>query len=135
MNEENKNFRIYNINKIYQNFNYSQGYKEMVELGLIDFGIWNFIPDERIEGMIFGLKKLYPQRNLIPFAENNYNDDIACFDAYSGEKVLIIHTYASPGFEQRKEYENIWYWLSDVIKELVDEKTGYMNYSRKVEKE
>ncbi|WP_426237650.1 hypothetical protein [Pseudomonas sp. TWP3-2] len=64
------------------------------------------------------LKKLYPKRDLIPFARFNANDDIACFDGNdtSGDpKVVIIHAYASDGWELHGSYENFYAWLDAAI--------------------
>lgn len=43
----------------------------------------------------------HPNRCLIPFAKRDDNDDIACFELGKGESVIIIHDFASHGFEDR----------------------------------
>jgi len=60
------------------------------------------------------LKELYPKRTLVPFAKFSANDDIACFDAedLSGNpRVLIIHAYASEGWELHDEHPDFTDWL------------------------
>lgn len=60
------------------------------------------------------LKELYPKRTLVPFAKFSANDDIACFDGedLSGDpKILIIHAYASEGWELHNEYPRFTDWL------------------------
>ncbi|MBP3997137.1 MULTISPECIES: hypothetical protein [Pseudomonas] len=64
------------------------------------------------------LKKLYPKRTLVPFAKFSANDDIACFegeDLSGNPKVLIIHAYASEGWELHGEYPDFCTWLKTAI--------------------
>lgn len=64
------------------------------------------------------LKNLYPNRTLVPFAKFNANDNIACFDGddLSGNpKVLIIHAYASEGWELHGEHPDFSAWLKIAI--------------------
>ena len=41
----------------------------------------------------------YPNRNLIPFARRNNNDEIACFAIGSNDEVKIIHDFILSGYE------------------------------------
>lgn len=66
------------------------------------------------------LKKQYPTRNVVPFAKASNNDDIACFDGTdkSGDpKIFIIHSFASPGWEDRGSVKNFNEWLELTKKE------------------
>jgi hypothetical protein len=67
-----------------------------------------------------GLKTRYPNRCLIPFAKRDDNDDIACFELGKGESVIIIHDFASPGFEDRYTFNDIFEWLKYAIDEMKD---------------
>lgn len=67
-----------------------------------------------------GVTERYPNRKLIPFARRDDNDDIACFEVEKGEKVQIIHDFASEGYEQRNEYNDFWDWLKDAIDEMIE---------------
>lgn len=67
-----------------------------------------------------GLKKRYPGRVLIPFANKGDNDDIACFELGKGEEVQIIHDFASQGFEQRGVYNNFWNWFKSAVNEMIN---------------
>ncbi|PMY38299.1 hypothetical protein C1Y35_17690 [Pseudomonas sp. GW456-L14] len=65
------------------------------------------------------LKQLYPKRALIPFAKFSANDDIACFDGEDlseNPKVLIIHAYASEGWEHHSTFTDFNSWLSEALK-------------------
>ena len=91
----------------------------MKSLNLIDFDYWYFIPENQLAQRINGLKTRYPNRQLVPFARRDDNDDIACFEVGKGEIVQIIHDFSSQGFEQREEYKNIWLWAKEAFEELV----------------
>ncbi len=110
---------MFDISAYYPDFQYPRGYWKLKELNLTDFYFWYFIPENQLCNRINGLNDRYPKRKLIPFARRDDNDDIACFEIGKGEKVQIIHDYASQGYEQLKEYENIWLWVKDAFEELM----------------
>jgi len=60
------------------------------------------------------VKEQYPSRVLVPFGKDNYSDDVFCFDGTdtSGNpKVYIVHTYASPGWEDKGYVKDFSAWL------------------------
>lgn len=113
---------MFDIKKYYENFKYPKGYYDLLELNLINFDFWFFFNEEFLDITTSGLRKRFPERKLVPFAKRGDNDDIACFEVGKGEKVFIIHDFSSPGWEKRREYDNIWLWLKDAIEELVNSK-------------
>ena len=112
---------LYNINTFYCDYEYPAEFVKIVELGLVDFGVWYLMNDKQVDIRIKGLKSRYPSRKLIPFAKRDDCDDIACFEVGKGNSVQIIHDFASEGFEQRKEYECFWDWFRDAIDEMIAE--------------
>lgn len=112
---------LYNIKSQYENFNYPKEFLRTIELGLINFDCWYYIPLEQMETRIAGVMKRYPNRKLVPFARRADCDDIACFEIGKESKVQIIHDFASAGYEQRKEYEHFWDWFQDAINEMIEE--------------
>jgi hypothetical protein len=61
------------------------------------------------------VKEQYPSRTLVPFGKDNNSDDVFCFDGtdISGNpKVYIVHTYASPGWEDKGYVEDFTAWLT-----------------------
>lgn len=102
-------------------FSYPDDFIETINLNpAIDIEPWWFIvlEDGNVNYWYHTLKKLYPQRELIPFAKFNANDDIACFDGRdeSGNPgVLIIHAYASEGWELHGSYGSFKEWLNEAI--------------------
>lgn len=100
----------------YQGIKYPVAYTCLLERHLIDFGIWFLLPENRIQGKKAGLESRY-NRKLIPFAERNDNDDVACFECFEGSKVKIIHDWASRGWEQREMLDDFWAWLHFTVDE------------------
>ncbi len=69
------------------------------------------------------MKKQYPDRSLIPFAKYGASDDVACFDGAdrTGDpKVFYIHTFTSPGWEQRGTAANFSVWLERARQEAAE---------------
>ena len=101
-------------------FIYPETYNKLIELNLVDFDVWYLIESGQATRRYHDLKERYPNRKLIPFARRDDNDDIACFEVGKGEKIQIIHDFASEGYEQRKEYENFWKWLEVAVREMIE---------------
>jgi hypothetical protein len=54
-------------------------------------------------------KKTY-KRDLFPFARKDGTDDFACWEQWQLDKINIIHTFASRGWEQRQIFNNFDEW-------------------------
>lgn len=104
-------------------FAYPQAIIKMLELNLTNFDVWYFMDKESAKIRLAGLQKRYPNRTLIPFARRGDCDDIACFEVGEGERVFVIHDFASKGYEQREVYENLWEWLKDVVNTMIEFET------------
>jgi hypothetical protein len=53
------------------------------------------------------------------------NDDVACWDADADAdadagKVVIVHDFASPGYEQRAELADFYSWFRQAIEDFID---------------
>lgn len=112
---------IFDVQEFYEGYNYPREFLKIVELNLVDLDIWYLMPKEQLEIRMRGLKNRYPERKLIPFARRDDNDDIACFEVGKGNKVQIVHDFASAGYEQRKEYDCFWNWFKDAVEEMIKE--------------
>ncbi|WP_084236568.1 hypothetical protein [Hydrogenophaga taeniospiralis] len=68
------------------------------------------------------IKRQYPSRQLVPFAKIEHIDDVACFDASAPSNdpiVHYVHTYASPGWEDRGHVVNFDAWLKAAMADAV----------------
>lgn len=64
-----------------------------------------------------GLATRYKNRTLFPFAYRQDCDDVACWEMGHGERVFIVHDFASPGFEDDGNFENVWAWFRMAVEE------------------
>lgn len=99
-------------------YEYPEAYQKIVELNLVDFDVWYLIESEQATRRYYDLKERYPNRQLIPFARRDDSDDIACFEIGKGGKVELIHDFTTEGFEQRKEFQDLWEWVEFAVKEM-----------------
>jgi hypothetical protein len=53
------------------------------------------------------------------FAVRQDNDDVACWDIDQANAV-VVHDFASPGFEQRREFPGFYDWLRQAIEDLIE---------------
>ena len=112
--------KLPNINELYRNFEYPTSFLKIIELNLVDLDLWYIMDDQQVLRRIEGLQQRYRNRKLIPFARRDDNDDIACFEVGKGEKVQIIHDFASFGYEQKKVYNTFWDWFREAIDEMIN---------------
>jgi hypothetical protein len=101
-------------------FVYPAEFMQIIEQNLIDLEPWNIMSGEDLRWRNDGLKQRYPTRGLIPFAKRWDNDDIACWDPRFVPKVLIIHDFASPGYEDRRIFSDFWAWFKSAINDLIE---------------
>lgn len=81
---------------------------------------WHLLEAERARIDVRGLAERYPSRELFPFARRQDNDDVACWAKGMGERVFIIHDFASPGFEDEGGFDDVWSWFRQAIEETID---------------
>lgn len=105
-----------------EGFRYPDSYRKFSGSVLHNIEPWGGF-DTMLEHRYVWINKRYPERTLVPFARRYDNDDVACFDGAdtSGDpKVIIIHDWASPGWENRGEFKNFLAWL-EFAKEEAEE--------------
>lgn len=106
--------------KLPQWFEYPDSFLKIVEQNLTDLSPWHILSNELLRAKNEGLKERYPKRNLVPFARRYDNDDVACWEKSNPQKVVIIHDFASEGWENVKDYENFWKWFKTAIDEMIE---------------
>jgi hypothetical protein len=95
-------------------FEYPETLRDLVRAKSIDFGPWQILLGKWLGVRLQGLRQRYPKRHLVPFARRVDSDDVACFDVKEPVErvgVVIIHDFASPGWELRGEFEDFEQWL------------------------
>ena len=102
-----------------ENFEYPQTFIDYVSDDVGDLEPWKLLSSSEITSILRGLKQRYLNRVVVPFARRLDNDDRACFDASESSiehKIIIIHDFAAPGWEERAKLASFKDWL-----ELVEE--------------
>lgn len=99
-------------------FEYPKEFLTLVNQNLLDFDPWIILLGDRLKERYKGLKSRYPSRELIPFARREDNDDVACWEKDKG--VVIIHDFASQGFEGGKETMTFWDWFRLIVNDMID---------------
>jgi hypothetical protein len=95
-----------------------EGLMRIVEQGLLDLTPWHIMRTEDVVERLGGLRERYSTK-YVPFARRQDNDDLACMDAAHPGKVVIVHDFASEGFELRETYEAFWDWFRIAIEEMI----------------
>jgi hypothetical protein len=100
-------------------FEYPPEFVRVVELGLTQLEPGWIIDGDHLRTRYRGLRKRYPSRMLVPFAIRQDCDDVACFEL-NRPGVVIIHDFASPGWEQRDHLPDFYSWLRRAIDDLTE---------------
>jgi hypothetical protein len=100
-------------------FAYPRLLLRVVERGLVGLEPWWVLCGDRLRRRMTGLRERYPQRVLVPFAARQDDDDVACWDGTSPE-VLIIHDFASPGWELSARYAHFEDWFRQAVADFID---------------
>jgi len=99
-------------------FDYPSSFLRTVDLRLTNLEPWEVLFDDKLQQRFEGLQERYPSRNLVPFAVRVDNDDVACWDECEPNKVVIVHDYASEGYEKRGEFADFWLWFKSAVDDM-----------------
>jgi hypothetical protein len=109
---------------IEQGINLPRGYQEAKDLNLVNLRPWHFVSDEEFDLLQPGIDKRYPNRHVIPFARREDNDDVAAFVSRDPEQetgqVIVIHDFASPGYEVVARMKTFWDWFKYAVDEMIE---------------
>lgn len=109
---------LLNAAELPEGFRYPHAFLRTVERGLLDLEPWRILVGDPLSTRHTGLRTRYPTRTLVPFAQRQDNDDVACFDLDTG-MVVIVHDFASPGWEGRAAFDDFYGWLRHAINDFV----------------
>jgi hypothetical protein len=92
-------------------FAYPTDFLSVVQSGLRDIGAWQVLDGKWLRIRHEGLKKRFPDRDLVPFARRLDCDDVACWDSKSSPSVEVVHDFSAPGWEERDSFPSFQAWL------------------------
>jgi hypothetical protein len=101
-------------------FRYPPQFERLISLGLIHIEPWHLLEGQELRHAQQTLARLYPERDVVPFAGRQDNDDTACWEDSNVERVVIIHAFASPGWEASGEFATFDDWLREAVEDLID---------------
>lgn len=96
---------------------YPELYLKLIRGNKDEFLPWYLYDKEDVLFRNEGLKQRYPHRQLFCFARTDDSDDIACWEENKPGKVVIIHDFASPGWEQRQIFDSFEDWYQFALSE------------------
>ena len=106
------------LSELPASFDYPAEFIRIVELGLTNLEPWWILNGELLRDRYRGLRARYGDRRLVPFAVRQDNDDVACWDVDRGS-VVIVHDFATSGYEQRAEFADFHTWFRQAIDDLI----------------
>ncbi|MCA7974573.1 hypothetical protein LGM42_32370 [Burkholderia sp. AU39826] len=101
-------------------FSYPRHFVRAVDLNILNLDPWQLLEGKWLRVRLEGLAKRYPDRQLVPFFRDTSSDDIACWETGKGERVQIVHDFASPGWECAGEFENFLDWYKATAEIALD---------------
>lgn len=94
------------------------GLLKVVEQDLVDLSPWHILPRDQALARLEGLRTRY-KTPYVPFARRQDNDDLAVLLPNAPDRVVIVHDFASEGWEVRTEYETFWDWFRAAVEEMI----------------
>ena len=98
---------------------YPHSFCRIIDQSLIHVTPWHILEAQRAALLFKGLENRYPSRKLFPFAYRQDNDDVACWSMGMGEKVFVIHDFASSGWEDEMTFDDVWAWFRSAVEETI----------------
>jgi len=102
-----------------EGFHYPEPFLRMLETGINRFRPWRVLEGSFSLSRRAGLKERFPARDLFPFALRTDCDDVACWENGNPDRVVIIHDFADPGWEQRPSFDSFWDWFRSAIEDFI----------------
>lgn len=103
-----------------QGFEYPAQFLRAAGLGLVNLEPWYLLVGGPLRQALLGLRERYAARQLVPFARRQDNDDLACWDLTQPPTVVIIHDFASPGWEERRRFQDFWAWFRAAVEDMIE---------------
>jgi hypothetical protein len=108
---------------------YPKKYINLVQEEKHIFLPWYLTDQEDTFWRLEGIRKRYPERNLFPFSRRDCSDDIACWEKEMGEKVIVMHDFADPGWERRRVFKDFDAWYEWALTQEYEADSNIDGYS------
>ncbi|GGK37111.1 hypothetical protein GCM10011591_05990 [Nocardia camponoti] len=111
---------LLDANELPAGFSYPKGFEHIVELNLVNLEPWEIMFGSLLQARLHGTEKRYPGKGYIPFARRGDNDDVECWIAPGNQEVVIVHDFASLGYEVRRTFPHFYDWFRQAIDDLIE---------------
>jgi hypothetical protein len=101
-------------------FTYPHSFIRIIDSGLAVFKPWRILKQPDLSSRMHGLAERFPDRHLVPFAVRLDCDDVACWEQGEMPRVVIVHDFASPGWERRKGFDDVVQWFRAAIADFIE---------------
>ncbi len=101
-------------------FAYPPEFLKVVRLGLLDLEPWYVLRGERLRELHDGLARRYPTKRWVPFARRQDCDDVACWSRDGTPRVVVVHDFADPGWEERRNFATFWDWFRQAVEDMIE---------------
>ena len=102
-------------------FRYPEAFQTVLAHGMTDLVPWHPLEGDLLHAVHFGINERYPRYGgLVPFARRQDNDDVACLHVGRAGEVLIIHDYASAGWEMQDRLPDLAAFMRRLVDDFVD---------------
>jgi len=101
-------------------FEYPKEFLKIINLPIVNITPWYILEGEFLRQKFNGLKERFPASDLVPFAKRDDNDDVACWSKDDPKKIVVIHDFASQGWEITRVYNTFWEWFKDAVDTMIE---------------
>lgn len=101
-------------------FEYPAEFQRLIDSEIFLIEPWQILEGKWLRARYNGLKERFPKRNLVPFFRCLASDDVACWEKDKPGKVVIVHDFASPGWEESDDFNTFWDWFRSTLETFMD---------------
>jgi hypothetical protein len=105
-------------------FTYPRMFLRLVERELLYFEPWFILQGDQLRVRYKGMLERFPDRQVVPFARREDNDDVACFDTAEPSGVLILHDFADVGWERPRRLDSVAAWVRLAVEDMLARDTA-----------
>lgn len=92
----------------------------LVESGMGEFAPWKLLTGDQLREVKSGLAQRYPASGYVPFANRVDNDGVACWEPGNHVEVVIVHDFASEGWEVEERLPNFEAWFRGAMDDFIE---------------
>lgn len=108
-------------NELPDGFVYPPEFLFLVDSRIVFFPPWQLLFGDWTRTRFEGMRVRYPDRKLVPFARRFNCDDVACWEGSDNRGIVVVHDFASRGWEDRSErYPDFWSWYRAAVDEMIE---------------